>query len=614
MPRTLVRLLLAALLVGTVTVAALAGDDAPPPSVTYTELLDLAGDGAVEQVTFHGGTRLTAVVEGGREVEAVVPPGSAERLVAALARSGAVIDAEPPPAPTAVERFLLPLTPLLLIVLLLVWLRGQGRFGTAGRGAAVEVAVPEPRFADVAGADEVVEDLREIVDWLRDPSDHARLGSQPPTGVLLVGPPGTGKTLLARATAGEAGVPFFAASGSDFMEMFAGLGPRRIRTLFRAARRAAAPRAGLLGGRRDVGAVVFLDELDSIGRRRADRTGGAAEQEREQTLNALLVELDGFAQRGRIVVLAATNRSDVLDPALTRPGRFDRTVAVGLPDAVGRRAILAVHARERALDPDADLDGLARRTQGMSGAELARLVTESADVARRAGADAISGAHVEEAFDRVLLGPPRPSAVIDIEDRRVTAWHEAGHAVAALLLPDAEDPVRVSVVPRGHAGGVTVMAGTDRRFLSKASAHARLAVLLAGRAAERIAFGDDYTHGASDDLRRATELATAMAADYGMSEELGSVVLSAEQRVDGETARLLHQAVRQLLDDGLARAEAVLRSHLGLLQSVSGRLMEVDQLTVADLRDLRDAPAGASGAPSSPGRPVEDDPAVQGTA
>jgi cell division protease FtsH len=468
---------------------------------------------------------------------------------------------------------------LLVAILLLLLVRRQmgvtGLPGSRHRAAAA----PDTRFADVAGAEEITAELREVVEYLAEPDRFAHLGARAPKGVLLVGPPGTGKTLLARAVAGEAGVPFFALSGSDFVEKFVGVGASRVRGVFAAARKAER-------------AIIFIDELDAVGKRRGG--GTSTNDEREQTLNQLLVEMDGFAS-SEIVVLAATNRPDTLDTALTRPGRFDRQVTVGPPDRGAREAILRLHLADRPVG-DIDAVALSRRTPGFTGADLANLVNQAAMAAARDAADAIEQRHLDDAVATVMLGPERRSIEVLLRDREITAWHEAGHTIAAMLEPHAMDPAGVSIVPRGHAGGVTWMTGDDHQFLLAPQARAQLVVAMAGRAAEELIYGAAYTQGASGDLRSATELATRMAAEWGMSDVVGPVHISEDDRHVGESADLVRRAVRELLVAALDEARALVAANRDLLSVVGDALLEAETLDAAELRALREQVASTAAA------------------
>jgi cell division protease FtsH len=464
-----------------------------------------------------------------------------------------------------------------LFVVFIRWLmrRFKGLSGAA-RSAKLEQAagVPETRFTDVAGVDEAIEDMRELVEFLKTPERFTKTGATPPRGALLVGPPGTGKTLLARAVAGEAGVPFYSAAGSDFVEMYVGVGARRVRDLFTKAK--AHPE----------GAIIFIDEIDSVGRARQSRSEGAGNQEQEGTLNALLVEMDGFS-KSNVIVLAATNRDDMLDPALVRPGRLDRKIQVPLPDRSGRERILQVHAGDRPFTEDVNWDLIARRTPGMSGADLAQLINEASLIAAREDRDSITNSDLDAAVATVAMGKPRLSAVVTPHDRNITAWHEGGHTVCAMVLPDADEPVSVSIIPRGPAGGVTWMAQGDDLFLTRKRAFARLVVAMGGRAAEEILLDGEFTSGPHGDLTAATDTALAMVTQYGMT-DLGLMIrsqgwLSTGAKMTDETV----EAVEKLLAEALETARATLRDHRDLLDRVVEGLLENDTLIQSELVALQ---------------------------
>jgi cell division protease FtsH len=465
---------------------------------------------------------------------------------------------------------------LLAVVVTALRRRGSGGAGaTSTSSRAKPVEIPTTRFSDVAGVDEAVSDLRDVVDYLHAPEIFAAYGARAPKGVLLEGPPGTGKTLLARAVAGEAGVPFFAVAGSDFVEVFVGRGAARVRDLFDKARKAGK-------------ALIFIDEIDAIGRARSGADSGGSERESEQTLISLLAEMDGFEGSG-VIVMAATNRADTLDAALLRPGRFDRRVVVPNPDRAGRQRILEIHASGKPFGDEVDLRQLAGRTTGMSGAELANLVNEAAVIAARDLSTAervITARHLEEAYQTVTLGRARTSALVTAHDREVTAWHEAGHAIAALLLEDAPDPVTVDIVPRGPAGGVTWMEGSDDVFLSRRGAIAQLTVALAGRAAEELLLGGDYTSGASGDLASATNLALQMVTRYGMGESL-SVVSPDRYAAGGQTAAI-DAAVEALLCDARDEARALLADNRERVETLVAWLLEDEHVEGERLRSLRE--------------------------
>jgi cell division protease FtsH len=455
-------------------------------------------------------------------------------------------------------------------------------------------AVPTTRFSDVAGCDEAIADLTEMVLFLREPERFTRTGAKAPKGALLVGPPGTGKTLLARAVAGEAGVPFFTAAGSDFTEMYVGVGAKRVRELFAAARKH--PRA-----------ILFIDEIDTVARRRsADGDQGAGET--ENTLVALLAEMDGFDD-SNVIVLAATNRDDILDPALTRPGRLDRKVEVPNPDRRGRERILAVHTTGKPVGTDLDLTALARRTPGFSGAQLAALVNEACMEAARRDLATVSHECFDHAVATVAMGRARTSALVTDHDREVTAWHEAGHTLAAFLQSDADDPVQVTIVPRGPAGGVTWMSGNDDLFLPRRKAHAQLVTALAGRAAEEVLLDGEYTQGAAGDLQSATDLAFRMATQYGMT-RLGYQVRHPRSAAGTDA---VSDVVEELLAEAHVAATALLAGHREFLGAVAAALLDEETLTLAQVAVLAER-CGVTGpatvaVPPPPRRAVAEAPA-----
>ena len=425
--------------------------------------------------------------------------------------------------------------------------------------------IPTVTFEDVAGCEEAIEDLNEIVEFLKDPTRFEKLGAKVPRGAILVGPPGTGKTLLARAVAGEAKVPFFAASGSDFVEMYVGVGPARVRELFTKARL-------------EEKAIIFIDEIDAVARSRVASVKQNANDERENTLNALLNELDGFS-RGNIILLAATNRVDILDPAILRPGRLDRKVQVPNPDRRGREAILAVHADGKPLAKDVSLSLVARRTPGMSGADLAQIVNEAAIDAARRNLKSISAECFSSAVAMVAMGRARRSALITDRDRLITAWHEAGHTVAALLHPEASNPVSVSIIPRGHAGGITWMSGSDDQFMSRNQGMAQLVVAMAGRVGEEMLLDGEFTQGPSSDLERATNLASAMVTRYGMTRR-GLAVRP------GEPDSVSNDVIEEILNSSLVTARDILEQNKLLLQALVNQLLEVETLEYHEILEI----------------------------
>jgi len=508
------------------------------------------------------------------------PVGAVDELLPDLKSDGVKVEVKPAPRPSFLPSLLLTLLPVGLILgffLLMSKRGGLGGLGALGlnKTKSAPVEVPTTKFSDVAGVDEALEDLQEVVDFLHNPARYTKTGAKRPRGFLLVGPPGTGKTLLARAVAGEAGVPFYAITGADFVELFAGLGASRVRDLFTKART-------------QEKAIIFIDEIDAIGKVRGRGVQTGANDERENTLNALLVELDGFSRHDGIVILAATNRVDVLDPALLRPGRFDRSITVPPPDRVGRRRILELYAKSRPFSAVIDWEQLARRTQGMTGAQLEQLLNEAALEAARRGGEEIAEEHLESALATTVLGRERRSAVVSDRDRRIVAWHEAGHAVSALLLEDADDPVQVSIIPRGGTGGATWMTGNEHDLVTRNQAHARLVVALSGRAAEELLLDGDYTQGAHGDLAVATRLATEMIARYGMGQRL---VSRGEEKLvfDGPVSQEVDEEVDTMLNRSLNQARDLLARRRALLDAVAGELLEKENLDLADLQELERA-------------------------
>jgi len=441
------------------------------------------------------------------------------------------------------------------------------------------------RFRDVAGADEEKEELVEIVEFLKDPRKFAELGARIPKGVLLVGPPGTGKTLLARAVAGEAGVPFFSISGSDFVEMFVGVGASRVRDLFETAKKNAP-------------CIIFIDEIDAVGRQRGAGLGGGHD-EREQTLNQLLVEMDGFNGNEGIIIIAATNRPDILDPALLRPGRFDRQITVDRPDVKGREAVLRVHARNKPLDESVDLKTIAMRTPGFSGADLENLLNEAALVAARRNKKKIDMSDIDEATDRVIAGPAKKSRVISEKERRNVAFHEAGHTVIGMVLADAEMVHKVTIVPRGQAGGYAVMLPKeDRYFMTKAELMDKITGLLGGRVAEEIVFNEVST-GAHNDFQRATNIARRMVTEFGMSEKLGPLQfgqpsgqvflgrdLHNEQNYSDKIAYEIDLEIQRIIKECYEKAKQVLTQHRDKLDLIANTLLEVETLNAEQIKHL----------------------------
>lgn len=477
------------------------------------------------------------------------------------------------------------LTIVLFLVLLFVMTQ-QSQGGGGGRGVMnfgknrAKVATPDSKkvtFNDVAGADEEKQELEEIVDFLKEPTKYTEMGARIPKGVLLVGPPGTGKTLLAKAIAGEAGVPFFSISGSDFVEMFVGVGASRVRDLFADAKKNAP-------------CIVFIDEIDAVGRQRGAGLGGGHD-EREQTLNQLLVEMDGFGMNEGIIMIAATNRPDILDPALLRPGRFDRQIVVGAPDVKGREEILKVHTRKKPLAEDVKLDVLAKRTPGFAGADLENLTNEAALLAVRRGDKFITMQDMEEAITRVIAGPEKKSRVISEKDRKLTAYHEAGHAVVMKSLKFSDPVHEISIIPRGRAGGYTMhLPDEDRAYTSKLRLKDDMVGLLGGRVAEKLILGDIST-GAKNDIDRTSAIARSMVMEYGMSEKLGTISYGADQNevflgrdlgrgrnFSEEIGAEIDKEVKSLVDEAYRRAEKILKDNIAKLHAVAGALLEKEKL------------------------------------
>lgn len=478
---------------------------------------------------------------------------------------------------------------VLLVVLFLVFLfvfTQQSQSGGGGRGvmnfgkSRAKIASPDAKkvtFKDVAGADEEKAELEEIVDFLKLPAKYIEMGARIPKGVLLVGPPGTGKTLLAKAIAGEAGVPFFSISGSDFVEMFVGVGASRVRDLFQESKKNAP-------------CIVFIDEIDAVGRQRGAGLGGGHD-EREQTLNQLLVEMDGFGVNEGIIMIAATNRPDILDPALLRPGRFDRQIVVGAPDVKGREEILKVHTKKKPLSEDVNLEVLAKRTPGFSGADLENLSNEAALLSVRRSKKQIGMLEMEEAITRVIAGPEKKSRVISEHDRKLTAYHEAGHAVVMRLLPNADPVHEISIIPRGRAGGYTMHLPTeDRAYTSKSRLKDEMVGLLGGRVAEHLILGDIST-GAKNDIDRASDIARSMVMEYGMSDKIGTISYGSDQNevflgrdlgrgrnFSEEVGAKIDKEIKALIDEAYNKAETLLKENIEKLHAVAGALLEKEKL------------------------------------
>ncbi len=552
----------------------------------YSVFLQEVGRGNISEVTIQG-QKLSGKTKNNEPFQSYAPDDSS--LVGLLIDHSVVVKAEPPEEASWITTVLVSWLPMLLIIG--VWIfymrqvqSGGGKAMSFGRSRARMVSAESARvtFADVAGVDEAKEELSEVVDFLSNPKKFTRLGGRIPKGVLLVGPPGTGKTLLARAVAGEAGVPFFSISGSDFVEMFVGVGASRVRDLF-------------AQGKKNAPCLIFIDEIDAVGRQRGAGLGGGHD-EREQTLNQLLVEMDGFEANEGVILIAATNRPDVLDPALLRPGRFDRQVVVAAPDVRGRKHILAVHTQRSPLAGDVDLDVLARGTPGFSGADLENLVNEAALMAAKENKDQVSMADFENAKDKLLMGKERRTMVQTEEERKKTAYHESGHALVSVLLPDTDPVHKVTIVPRGRALGLMMpLPERDRYGMSRSEMENRMAIALAGRAAEWIIYGK-YTTGASDDINKATQMARSMVCRYGMSELIGPMAIGEQNQEvfigrewvshkehSEETARLVDSEVKRFITEAMNTADTLLRENIETLHRLAAALLERETLTGADI-------------------------------
>lgn len=555
----------------------------PPEDISLSAMLDDAADGRWDTAVVDEGTS-TVTVTGpdGDDFTSGFTLGTSDVITERLLDSGVDVELEPAPRGDGLADKLWGVVPFLLLVGVLLWVaRGQsGGLGRFLNSKVVQAETPDVRFSDVAGVDEVVDELFDIADYLRDPADWHKVGARPPKGILLSGPPGTGKTLLAKAMAGEAGVPFFDMTGSGFVEMFVGVGARRVTRVFEEA------------GKHEA-AIIFIDEIDAIGKARTAGANAGANEERENTLNQLLSEIDGFNAQSNVIVIGATNRPDILDSALTREGRFDRKIVVPPPDRAGRMHILRVHAASRPVADDVDLDLLATRTMSYTGAQLASLVAEAAREAARERSPELRQHHFDAAVATTALGRERRSMEVLEQDRQVTAWHEAGHTVAALLLDAVPDPLQVSIVPRGASGGHTSLTGDDRVFMTRTAALQQLQVAMGGRAAEVLAFGDDYTQGAAHDVKAATQFATRMAAEYGMS-TLGLVHVPEEQRTVGPLAERLADVVADTTAQAYQDVLRLLEDNRPLVEAVTDHLLEHETADRSQLRALRGAHAAGS--------------------
>jgi cell division protease FtsH len=566
-----------------------------PQQIAYSTFLDDVKENRVEQVTIQG-DMIYGEHKDKSQFKTFNPETDYTALIGTLMKADVKIEGQPPKPPNYMGQLLLQLAPALLLIVVFVYMLRQMQGASGGRGAMSfgksrarllgedQVSVT---FADVAGVDEAKQEVGEIVDFLKDPGKFQKLGGKIPKGVLMVGSPGTGKTLLARAIAGEAKVPFFTISGSDFVEMFVGVGASRVRDMFEQAKKHAP-------------CIIFIDEIDAVGRHRGAGLGGGHD-EREQTLNQLLVEMDGFEGNEGIIVIAATNRPDVLDPALLRPGRFDRQVVVPLPDVRGREQILRVHMRRVPLADDVKPALIARGTPGFSGADLANLVNEAALFAARANKRIVGMDEFEKAKDKIMMGAERRSMVMSEAEKKMTAYHEAGHAIVGMTVPEHDPVYKVTIIPRGRALGVTqFLPEQDRYSLSKRRIESSIATLFGGRIAEELIFGpESVTTGASNDIERATELARNMVTKWGLSDKLGPLTYSEEmgevflgrsvtqhKQVSDVTAHAIDEEVRRVVEANYVRARDILTSALDKLHLMADALIKYETIDEEQLKDV----------------------------
>ena len=562
----------------------------------YTTFLKEANQGQIREVRIDSESREIKGTKRSGESFSTYIPYFDDQLISDLVKQDVKILGEPPEEPSLLTSIFISWFPMLLLIGVWIFFMRQMQGGGGGRGA-MSFGKSKARlmgedqikttFADVAGCDEAKEDVSELVDFLRDPSKFQKLGGRIPTGVLMVGPPGTGKTLLAKAIAGEAKVPFFSISGSDFVEMFVGVGASRVRDMFEQAKKAAP-------------CIIFIDEIDAVGRQRGAGMGGGHD-EREQTLNQMLVEMDGFGGNEGIIVIAATNRPDVLDPALLRPGRFDRQVHVGLPDIRGREQILKVHMRKVPLGDNVEPSYIARGTPGFSGADLANLVNEAALFAARSGKRTVSMEEFDKAKDKIMMGSERKNMVMSEEEKTNTAYHEAGHAIVGRLVPEHDPVYKVSIIPRGRALGVTMyLPEQDRYSHSKQHLESMISSLFGGRIAEALTLGEDrVTTGASNDIERATDIARKMVTQWGLSTKMGPMLYAEEEgevflgrsmakskHMSDDTARAIDAEVKSLIDRNYSRAEKILTDNIDILHAMKDCLMKYETIDAKQIDDL----------------------------
>jgi len=597
-----------------------------PQTLNYSDFIQQVKDGKVERVTVDGYV-ITGKRQDGDTFKTIRPAIQDNGLIGDLVNNNVVVEGKQPEQQSIWTQLLVASFPILVIIAVFMFFMRQMQGGGGGRGGPMSFGKSKARllsedqvkttFADVAGCDEAKEEVSELVEFLRDPGKFQRLGGRIPRGVLMVGPPGTGKTLLAKAIAGEAKVPFFTISGSDFVEMFVGVGASRVRDMFDQAKKHAP-------------CIIFIDEIDAVGRHRGAGLGGGHD-EREQTLNQLLVEMDGFEMNDGIIVIAATNRPDVLDPALLRPGRFDRQVVVGLPDIRGREQILKVHMRKVPLGDNVDPAVIARGTPGFSGADLANLVNEASLFAARANKRIVDMREFELAKDKIMMGAERKTMVMSEKEKKNTAFHEAGHAIVGRLVPEHDPVYKVSIIPRGRALGVTMfLPEEDRYSLSKRALESQICSLFGGRIAEEMTLGfEGVTTGASNDIMRATQLARNMVTKWGLSEKLGPLMYAEEEgevflgrsaggqhsNISGETAKLIDQEVRRIIDDCYGTAKRLLEENRDKLDMMADALMKYETIDADQIDDImagrtprepRDWQGGSSGSSGNAASPRDE--------
>ncbi|WP_137888454.1 ATP-dependent zinc metalloprotease FtsH [Pseudomonas sp. 2FE] len=568
-----------------------------PQTLNYSQFIEQVKDGAVQRVTIEGYT-ISGVGTDGKPFTTVRPMIEDRGLIGDLINNSVIVEGKKPEQQSIWTQLLVASFPILVIIAVFMFFMRQMQGGAGGKGGPMSFGKSKARllsedqvkttFADVAGCDEAKEEVSELVEFLRDPGKFQRLGGRIPRGVLMVGSPGTGKTLLAKAVAGEAKVPFFTISGSDFVEMFVGVGASRVRDMFEQAKKHAP-------------CIIFIDEIDAVGRHRGAGMGGGHD-EREQTLNQLLVEMDGFEMNDGIIVIAATNRPDVLDPALLRPGRFDRQVVVGLPDIRGREQILKVHMRKVPMGEDVKPAVIARGTPGFSGADLANLVNEASLFAARAGKRLVEMKEFELAKDKIMMGAERKSMVMSEKEKLNTAFHEAGHAIVGRLVPEHDPVYKVSIIPRGRALGVTMfLPEEDRYSLSKRALISQICSLYGGRIAEEMTLGfDGVTTGASNDIMRASQIARNMVTKWGLSEKLGPLMYAEEEgevflgrsmgtqhsNISGETAKMIDQEIRSIIDQCYSTAKRLLEENRDKLNAMAEALMKYETVDAEQIDDI----------------------------